>query len=315
VSGAVLVLGAVACFGALFLVAVSLLSPRPTPNRLAAQRARNRRASLATGVSDFKRRASTAAESALERRGRKLSLEILLEQADIKLRSGEALLLAGGAALAALLVGTLFRGLLSGLVLAAVVMAGGWMAISVRRDRRRTRFTEQLPDTLQLLAGSLRAGYGIRQALEMAATETEAPTCDELSRVMTEARLGRDIGEALESSADRMASDDFRWAIQAMGINREVGGDLAEVLEAVATTVRTRATLTRHVKALSAEGRLSAIVLLSLPPGVAAVILFTSPQYFETVDSGARLALMLGSCAALMGAGALWLRRLVRPVY
>lgn len=313
-NGLAFVLGAAALFGALFLVASSLLAPRPTKNRLAAARAK-RAGSLSDGVAGLRAKAAHAADEALDRNGRRASLETLLEQADVPMRAAEAVVLAATGVGAAFLLGLLLRGLVTALLLSAIVAGGGWFALRTRRSRRRAKFDEQLADLLQLVAGSLRSGYGLLQALEMAASETEAPTCNELNRVLAETRMGRELGEALEAAASRMESVDFGWAVQAMAINREVGGDLGEVLDAVAETVRTRASLVRQMSALSAEGRVSAIVLLALPPGVALVISLTNPSYFEPVLVGTRGFLMVGTVGFLMAAGALWLRRLVRPLY
>jgi tight adherence protein B len=313
-SGLGLTIGIAAVFGALFLVAVSLLAPRPTKNRLAAARAK-RPGSIADGVNDLRNRAMAAADGALDRNGRRASLETLLEQADVPIRAGEAVVVAVAATAGAFLVALLFRGLVAAVLLSGVVVAGSWLALRVRRDRRRSRFEDQLADLLQLLAGSLRTGYGLLQALEMASTETESPTCDEIGRVMAETRMGRDLGDALGAAADRMASDDFDWAVQAMEINRSVGGDLGEVLDAVAQTIRTRATLVRQVSSLSAEGRMSAYVLLALPVVVAVLVTLTNPHYFAPFFADARGYLMVGSMGFLMTAGSVWLRRLVRPVF
>lgn len=313
-STVALLLGVAAAFGALFLVGAALLAPRPTVNRLAAARAKQR-GSLADGVSGLRTRAVAAADGALAAKGRRLSLETLLEQADVPMRAGEALVAATVAGVAVFLLGLLLSGLLGGVLLAGSAVALGRLYLGIRRDRRRTRFADQLADLLQLLAGSLRTGYGLQQALEMAATEAPSPTRDELGRVMAETRMGRDIGEALNAVAVRMDSEDFTWAVQAMEINRTVGGDLGEVLDAVAGTIRTRASVVRQVKALSAEGKMSAYVLLALPPGVAMVILLRSPRYYDPFFADLRGHLFLVAMGVLMSAGYLWLRRLIRPVY
>jgi tight adherence protein B len=313
-SGLAFVAGAAALFVALFLVASSLLAPRPTKNRLAAARAK-RPGSFVDGVTGLRTRATAAADGALDRNGRRASLETLLEQADVPMRASEAVVVAVAATAGAALLGLMFRGLIGAILLAALVVVGSWLGLQIRRDRRRSRFEDQLADLLQLLAGSLRTGYGLQQALEMAATETESPTRDELGRVMAENRMGRDLGEALAAAAERMDSDDFGWAVQAMDINRAVGGDLGEVLDTVAGTIRTRAGLVRQVQALSAEGKMSAYVLLCLPPAVAVLVSLGSPTYFDPFFADLRGYLMVGAMGVLMAAGYLWLRRLVRPLY
>jgi tight adherence protein B len=313
-NGLVLVLGIVALFGALFLIASSLLAPRPTQNRLAASRAK-KSGLLSDGVTGLRVRATAAADEALDRKGRRAPLETLLEQADVPMRAAEALVLAATATVAAALLGLLFRGLLGAVILSVLVVGGTWMYLQTRRDRRRAKFEDQLADLLQLIAGSLRSGYGLQQALEMAATETQSPTTDELKRVLAETRMGRDIAAALAASAVRMDSEDFGWAVQAMDINRTVGGDLGEVLDSVAKTIRTRASLVRQVQALSAEGRMSAYVLLALPFFVGAIVALESPKYFSVFFTDIRGYLMIAAMGVLMTTGALWLRRLIRPLY
>ena len=186
--------------------------------------------------------------------------------------------------------------------------------MSARADRRRARFTEQLSDTLQLLSGTLRAGYGLMQAVDAVAKEGESPTGEEFRRVVVETRLGRDLTECLQALADRMGGEDIAWVVQAVDINREVGGDLAEVLDTVAATIRERAQIRRQVKALSAEGRLSAYVLVALPVFLIGVMSLTNRSYVGELTHGTGLVLATGG-AALLAVGAAWLRRLCRLVY
>jgi tight adherence protein B len=197
----------------------------------------------------------------------------------------------------------------------ATFIGVSWLFLRKRRDRRRARFSEQLPDVLQLLAGNLRVGYGLLQSVDTAAKEAEAPASDELRRAIAEMRLGRDSIESLAAIGERLANEDFGWVVQAISINREVGGDLAEVLDSVAETVRARAHLARHVSALAAEGRMSAKVLLAMPIAIGAFTWLTNRSYVSLLfSSGLGLALV-GVGVVLMVTGSLWLRRLIRPVY
>lgn len=179
--------------------------------------------------------------------------------------------------------------------------------ISLRTTRRRGKFADQLDDTLQLVSGNLRAGHGLVQAIDSVARYADPPTSDEFLRVVNESRLGRDLGVALANTADRMKSDDFNWAAQAIAINRETGGNLSETLQRTAATIRERNQIRRQVKALSAEGRLSAIILILLPIGVFAAVGILQPGYFapffETIFGWAALAL----AAVLMILGSVWM--------
>ena len=131
---------------------------------------------------------------------------------------------------------------------------------------------------LGLLAGSLRAGYGLLQGVELVVKEMTPPTSVEFGRVVTEARLGLPVETALEKMARRMGSEDFLWAVSAVSIQREVGGNLAEVLDIVATTIRERDALRRHISGLTSEGRLSAVILSVLPFAVLGAMLIVSAE-------------------------------------
>lgn len=138
---------------------------------------------------------------------------------------------------------------------------------------------------------------------------------DELRRLTTEVRLGRDVNDALDAMAERLANEDFEWVTQAIRINREIGGDLSEVLDRVAETIRARNHVRRQVAALSAEGRMSAFVLFLLPIGLAGIMTITNRAYIGLLFSRSIGFVMIGIAVALLTAGGLWLKALVRPVY
>jgi tight adherence protein B len=313
-SGWALATGAVAVFGALLMLGVTALGPRrPRAGRDRLGRsggeARPQRA-----INELASRASTAAETVLERRGRRRSLNDALERAGIALRPGEFAVLAVSTAAATLLVTSMLAGPVLGFLVAGVAVACFRLFLTVRTDRRRSRFADQLGDTLQLLSGSLRAGYGLLQAVDAVAREAEAPTAQEFRRLVIETRLGRDLSDALHAMAARVGSDDFEWVVQAIDIHREVGGDLAEVLDTVAGTIRERNQLRRQVKALSAEGRLSAYVLIALPIALFVLLSFTNRDYITELTRGAGLVLS-AVALTLMVAGAFWLKKICRLVF
>ena len=149
------------------------------------------------------------------------------------------------------------------------------------------------------------------QALDSVSKEGDPPASEEFRRVIVEARLGRDVVDAMKAMADRVQSEDFGWVVPAIEINREVGGDLAEVLDTVAKTIRDRADLRRQVKTLSAEGRFSAFVLLGLPVAITAIIRTSNPEYIAALGRGRGLY-MAGGAIALMVIGAVWLMKLCK---
>jgi tight adherence protein B len=181
----------------------------------------------------------------------------------------------------------------------------------LRIERRRRAFMDQLPATLQLLAGSLRAGYGLVQAIDTVVKEADDPTSTEFARVLTETRLGMPIDEALEGMAQRLDSDDFHWVVLAIGIQREVGGNLAELLSTVAATMRNRAALRRQIRTLSAEGRISAWVIGIMPFFVALALQIINPGYLNELFVRTVGLIMLAVGALLLVAGAFWLKKIV----
>jgi tight adherence protein B len=195
---------------------------------------------------------------------------------------------------------------------AGLVIVAAQVVIRRRIARRRARFAEQLDDSLQLISSGLRAGHSLVRAVDSVSQEAESPTAEEFARVVNEHRLGRDLGDALQLCAERMQSDDLAWAAQAVAVHREVGGNLSEVLDHVGETIRERNQIRRQVATLSAEGKVSANVLIALPIAIAAVLCVVSPSYIGTF---VRTPLGLGLIAVslvLFALGVLWLRALVK---
>lgn len=309
----VLYVGATIFYLALALAILLLLAPRR--RRTTLDRARRHVADGRTAVTGLAERATALADRALGHSERRSNLDRSLERAGIHLRASEWVVLVGSAAVTALAIGWLLGGPLLALLLAVAAVLGSRLVLSIMVDRRRAQFAEQLSDTLQLLAGSLRAGYGIMQAVDAVAKEADPPTSEEFQRLLVETRLGRDLNEALHGIADRTDSEDFDWIVQAIDIHREVGGDLAEILDTVASTIRERTQLGRQVKALSAEGRLSAVILFLLPFVVAGILRVVNPDYVSELYTTTPGLMMLGAGGAFMAVGGLWLRRIVRLVY
>ena len=312
-GGMLLAGGGVGMFIAIAIVVATLATPQPQKVRLAPVGNGGGRATRSTfgSLSD---RAIAIADRRIDGT-RRLSLDNVLEQAGVSMRAGELVVLVAVATVVAGLVGLLFGGLIAAVVLSGLTVFGARSAIMIMRHRRRKAFADQIDDLLQLLSGSLRAGHGMMQALEMAGRELESPGGDELRRLTTEVRLGRDLVDALDGLAGRVGSEDFEWVAQAIRIHREVGGDLTEVLDRVAETVRARGHLKRQVDALSAEGRMSGGILFALPFVTAAMLAVINPEYLgELFQSGVGLA-MVALGAVLLTVGAIWLRRIVRPVF
>lgn len=260
-------------------------------------------------------RAEALGDTVLRRKGGIAAINAALEAAGLELRAGEFLLGGAAATVVAVVAGGLLTGWIGALALSVAVPLLAHLGLDQLATRRRGKFRDQLPETLQILAGSLRAGHGLAQGIETVARETDSPTAEEFRRLTVEARLGRDFVEALGALSDRMGSEDFEWMVQAVEINREVGGDLAEVLDTVAATIRDRARIRRQVSALSAEGRMSAWVLMILPFGLGAVMAVTNRDYLRPLFHTSTGFKLLAVGAALLAVGGAWLRKIVKPIF
>lgn len=238
-------------------------------------------------------------------------VENKLEQADLPLRPPEALFLYLAIVVVVFIGSMLILGPLFGLIATAIGAMVPAMYLEFRRKKRLRKFETQLPDVLNLLSGSMRAGFSFAQGLEAVADEASEPSRRELQRAYAESRLGRPIEDALEDSADRMHSVDLLWAVMAIRIQREVGGNLAELLDTVAETMTQRERLRHEVLALTAEGRMSAWVLGIFPPAFAVVLYMIQPDYMKTLfESPAGIVAVVVS-AIMAGLGFVWLRKIM----
>ncbi|MEV7131414.1 type II secretion system F family protein [Arthrobacter sp. NPDC093128] len=238
-----------------------------------------------------------------------------LERAGLSTQPANFLLMMGAGAVVGAVVGFFLGGPFFAVLLFLVAPAGMLIYLRLLTSRRQAKFDEQLPDTLQMLTGSMRAGHSLLRAIDASAKESDAPMSEELNRIVNETRIGRELGESMTDVSARMASEDFSWITQAIEIHREVGGDLAEVLDHVGDTIRDRNQIRRQVKALSAEGRMSAVVLMGLPIVLFFALIFINPQYSRTFTSTVPGYLMLGVAAVMLTAGGFWLSRLVKAKY
>ncbi len=237
-----------------------------------------------------------------------------LDRAGVRMRPAEYLVVTVLAAIVAALVG-LFASVAAAVLLAILTVVGSLVVLGIIGDRRAADFEAQMATTLQMMSGALRAGFSISQVVDLVAREASSPTRDEFARLSAEESLGRDISDSFRDVAARMKSEDFAWVAEAIDINRSVGGDLSEVLENVSQTIRTRQAIQREIRTLSAEGRLSAAILIAVP-----FIIFTG-QFFinrdltrELTNTGeGRVLIAVG--LVMITAGSLWMRRIVRLKY
>ncbi|GLI26843.1 hypothetical protein ARHIZOSPH14_10850 [Agromyces rhizosphaerae] len=314
-SIAIYVLGVLAALFALLAIVVFVVAPPPP--RVAAERRLAPGTEYESRITRATNRTVKTIEGAMRRRDGGAFGEEALELAGVRMQPSAFVLVAFSISAVLAVLGVVIGfgswwSLILGVLFAALgpLLARGYLAFRV--SSRRGKFAEQLDDTMQLLAGNLRAGHGLVQAIDSVARDGDAPTSEEFARVVNQSRIGRDLNDALEDTAERMQSDDFKWAAQAIAINRSTGGNLAEVLYGVAGTIRERNEIRLKVKSLSAEGRLSAIILLLLPIAVFLGVLILQPAYFApfftTLIGWAALVLAV----VLMIIGIVWMLAVVR---
>jgi tight adherence protein B len=299
-------LGGVGIFAGLFLVGLLLFpKQRVSKARLGIDKPRN--------VSDIGKRTMSAVEEVLERHGKRVELATTLSVADIQSQPAAFVAVVALVALVAGLLGLLIGGPLVALIVPVVICFAVRFYVRRKKAKRQTAFADQLPDVLQLVTTALRSGYGITQALESVAEEAEEPARSEFAHVLVEARLGRDLSDALHALAQRMESKDLGWVVSAIDINRDTGGNLSEILNTVSVTIRERQRMARHVRTLTAEGRLSARILTVLPFGMCLWQWRVNPDNFALLLHGIGL-IALFVAGIFMIIGSIWVRKIVNSI-
>ena len=306
---ALLVIGLGAVATGLFVLALVVLPggpPRVPLSRLDPSVSPETSALAGAGAA-----AGAAVEKVLVKRGLLGRGEEALDRAGMTTPLPKFVLRVGLWTVVAAAAGTLLADTWAGLLMLVAVPFGARLLVKFRVRRRQAAFADQLDDSLQLMASSLRAGHSLLRAVDAVSQDATSPTAEEFARIVNETRVGRDLSDSLDEVAERMGSDDFTWVAQAIAIHREVGGNLAEVLDAVGHTIRERNAIRRQVKALSAEGKLSAIVLGSLPFAIMAFISMTNPSYLAKFTESFMGYGMLGAVVVLMVIGMFWLKKTV----
>jgi tight adherence protein B len=262
-------------------------------------------------------RIATAASDTVDKfmRGRSGSLDSILDEAGVTTPAKDLIVIVGAAALACFAFGLVLGAPVVGVLMALLCPVLGRMLLSMLADRRRRAFAGQLDEILQMMAGSLRAGYSLPQAVATIGQEAGVPVSQEFTRVTNETRVGRSMMDSLDDVATRMRNEDFYWITQAIGINREVGGNLADVLDNVSKTIRERTAMKRQVAALAADGKLSAIILMLLPFVVALFLFFLNPTYIMKLFAEPMGWGMIAAGAIMLSIGGFWLTKLINLKY
>lgn len=213
--------------------------------------------------------------------GRK-KLDLMMVRAGLPLLGSEFLAIsAGGALLVFVIFALATRNPVTGLLALLLFLAADFVFVQRRITKRLNNFQRQLADCLSLVANSLRAGFSFLQTMEIISREMEPPMSTEFERVMRDTTLGKSLDDALHDMDDRVGSADFSLVVTAVLIQQQVGGNLATILDTIRNTISERIRIRREVNTLTAQGKMSGIVLACIPVALALFFYVSSPEYLE----------------------------------
>ncbi len=261
----------------------------------------------------------------IERQDLNTRLSVDLAQADLKMRPAEFLILWAVTPIifvgAAILIGFVFPGFQNIVALGGIFLLGVYAPrfyIKRRQSKRLRVFGEQLPDTITLLANSLRAGSSFLQGIELVTREARPPISEEFDRVVRDMQLGMALQPALNNLVRRVASEDLELMVTAIQIQSQVGGNLATVLDSIAFTIRERVRIKGEINTLTAMQRYSGYVITLLPVGLAGLLFLISPSYMTAIFNkppemfGLPLGIVFFAIGLIsMGFGYVLIRRIV----
>jgi tight adherence protein B len=232
--------------------------------------------------------------------GRGITANLL--QADLKMTATEYMLLVVSiTVLGALLGYAISRQPISALVAGTVSFFGPGMILAWRKAKRRRAFADQLPEALTQMSGSLRAGFSVAQSLDTITRQLPWPSKDEFARVVREIQLGQSLQAALIHLSERIPGDDLIMVITSINIHQQIGGNLAEILETVAETIRERIRIKREIQVLTAQQRISGYVLVALPIAMGAFLLIINPEYeMRLFTPGPTLCIPIGAAISMV---------------
>jgi len=231
-------------------------------------------------------------------------IEHKLIQAALPMRGAEFMVICLGVAVLSAVVLVLLSGsMLLGLMGGMIGFGTPLLILGMKIDQRRKAFNDQLGDTITLIANALRTGYSFMQAIEMVSREMAKPIGEEFARVLKEMNLGVTTEDALNNMAKRVNSEDLDLVITAVLIQRQVGGNLAVVLDSIANTIRERIKIKGHIKTLTAQGKISGIIIGMLPIVMGGIIYLLNPEYIKIlfIDPLGKIMLVAGVVSQFIG--------------
>lgn len=257
-------------------------------------------------------RAGLLTERALGRSGAFARVTSRIERSDWEVTPGEFIAASVVAGMLGAGVGVVGSSTGLAVLLAAAGLTIPYLIMSRSVERRRAAFEDQFPDVLDLLAAALESGSSIQQSLEVVVSEASEPAASEFGRVLSAARLGAPLVDALKAMSERLGSRDLTWTVQAIVVQQRTGGRLADILRTVGEFMRAREEVRRELRALVAEGKLSAYILGALPFAVAGFLLLTNPDYLDPLFSTLPGLVMVVGASVMMVFGFFVMSRIIK---
>ena len=257
-------------------------------------------------------RAGLLTERALGKSGAFARVTSRIERSDWEVTPGEFIAASVVAGTLGAAVGVVGSSTGLAVLLAAAGLTIPYLVMSRSVERRRAAFEDQFPDVLDLLAAALESGSSIQQSLEVVVSEASEPAASEFARVLSVARLGAPLVDALKAMSDRLGSRDLTWTVQAIVVQQRTGGRLADILRTVGEFMRAREEVRRELRALVAEGKLSAYILGALPFAVAGFLLLTNPDYLDPLFSTLPGLVMVAGASVMMVFGFFVMSRIIK---
>jgi tight adherence protein B len=240
------------------------------------------------------------------------ALRLQLHQAGLRLKPSEFVALTAVGVVGMAAIGLFMtKQLVMVIIMGAVGFAVPYSILKFKQGERTQKFDAQLPDALTLIASSLRTGYSFLHSCEMVIGEMSAPISEEFAWVQGEVKLGVPMEQALQRMVARVKSYDFDLVVTAVSIQLQVGGNLAEILDTISNTIRERVRIKREIAALTAEGKLSGIIVFLMPIFMALFLSLKSPGYFDPMLNDPSGPPMMIGTAVMMCTGGLIIRKMV----
>jgi len=246
--------------------------------------------------------------------GRGLTEKLFAEvtAAGVPIRPSEFLgIIAAAVILSQIVALVVAKNALGNVLFGAVAIAAPIGVLRSLQQKRRNLFNAQIMDALTMIASSLRSGFSFLRAVQSVATELPPPIAQEFQRVVDEVNVGRSTEDALRSVVDRVKSYDFDLVVSAVLIQLQVGGNLADILDSIAETLRERVQLVGEMRAMTAEGKMSGILLMVLPVALVLLLMAVSPSYIEKLVYERLGQYMLGAAAVLQLIGGIIIKRML----